>query len=155
MSLLGSKTERIRFFTDTLSQREGEDVRFWIRGVLTSESININISVVNHIVSLRARKTRRACGARSLLFSPFSHEHMSDRPVPDREPRLPVNSKKVTLIESVTELDRHSRFTSDDLNLYGQTVRGHPIRRWRKCAPRHEANSHTPRALQTARASDS
>ena len=42
---------------------------------------------------------------------------------------LAVNSKKVTLIESVTELDRHSRFTSDDLNLYGQTVRGHPIRR--------------------------
>ena len=33
------------------------------------------------------------------------------------------------------ELDRHSRFTSDDLHLYGQTVRGDPIRRKRNSAP--------------------
>ena len=39
-------TERIRFFTDTLLSDGREDVRFWIRGVLTSESINISISVV-------------------------------------------------------------------------------------------------------------
>ena len=45
------------------------------------------------------------------------------------------------------ELDRHSRVTSDDLHIHGQTVRGDPIRRWRIFGTFHVLTTPVSRSL--------